>query len=56
MEISKKTRPYASSYQLAVALCETARILYSRDSRLQYLQGLIDCLTKELGNAIEEEL
>ena len=51
MKISKNTRPHRAGHQVAEGLCETAHILYLHDNRLQYLQGLIDRLEEEIGEA-----
>lgn len=45
---SKKPRPYRAGEQLAEALCETANILYLRDNRKQYLNGIMDRVESEL--------
>lgn len=41
-------RPYRAGRQVAEALCETAHILYLRDNRKQYLEGIRDRVLEEL--------
>ena len=54
--ISKNTRPYHAGYQVGEGLRETANILYLKDNRMEYLQGLVDKLSKELQEVKGEDI
>ncbi len=49
-----KPRPYKAGRQVGAALAETGNILYLLDNREQYLQGVADVMTHELGKVQHE--